>query len=361
MSSANVCCFNGCQNVSLPLSDKCVFHRNRAVCLVEDCINQVYARHLCVRHGGKKTCCALSCSSHARIGDYCVRHSKDPAKQLCSEDGCRKTAHRRQKCVRHGGGRPCHVSGCPTHARAGGLCWRHRNLVLPTVEASTLALRDDEFLAILDEWMATEEVELDSDSFMDDLDCLLADYSVVLSHVHIASINVPISAFPASMAPGPGISGACVFNGCPNRPVKSLDKCKFHRGRAKCAVDNCANQVYARQRCIRHGGKRSCVFPGCHSNARSGSFCCRHGADNTKQLCSQEGCDRVAHLRQRCVRHGGGRPCLIDGCTTHARAGGYCWRHRKCATADDMETDVMWIHLLQELAHLDETIDSAAV
>ncbi|KDO24565.1 hypothetical protein SPRG_10095 [Saprolegnia parasitica CBS 223.65] len=180
--SSTVCCFNGCFNAPLAPSDKCVFHRNRAQCLVDGCVNQVYARHLCVRHGGKKTCAFPECTSHARIGNYCVRHSKDASKQLCSEDGCTKTAHRRQKCVRHGGGRPCQVEGCTTHARTGGLCWRHRNLVLPTADTGCM-LEGHEFLAILDEWMAAEEHDgMDDQVLLNDLQALpMDDFSCLLS------------------------------------------------------------------------------------------------------------------------------------------------------------------------------------
>ncbi|KDO24566.1 hypothetical protein SPRG_10096 [Saprolegnia parasitica CBS 223.65] len=149
---------------------------------------------------------------------------------------------------------------------------------------------------------------------------------------------------------------ACVFNGCTKPATEATGKCDFHRGRTKCIIDGCANQVYARQLCIRHGGKKLCIAPGCGSNARSGDYCCRHGADNTKQICTHAGCHRVAHLRQKCVRHGGGRPCHVNGCTTHARAAGYCWRHRKRANdavLPPAEPDDLWMDVLQELARSD--------
>ncbi|OQS07731.1 hypothetical protein THRCLA_00272 [Thraustotheca clavata] len=352
------CCFKGCVHEALFPSSKCSFHRNRAQCLVEDCGNQVYARHLCVRHGGKKTCAFSDCFSHARIGNYCVRHSKDATKQQCSEDGCTKTAHRNQKCVGHGGGRPCLIAGCSTHARAGGMCWRHRNIVIPMYsENVTKSTKDAEFLAILEGWMESTENESEDDSLDDDVDALLADflqraYNIghgLISAKYLMVHRISLDIYHLTMS--------CIFNGCLNLAIPGTEKCEFHRGRTKCLVEGCANQVYARQLCIRHGGKKLCQAAGCLSNARSGEFCCRHGADNTKQTCKEPGCHRIAHLRQKCVRHGGGRPCKAEGCTTHARIGGYCWRHRipntQPSSAPTTSSKFDWIDELQDLTQSD--------
>ncbi|KAH9105681.1 hypothetical protein LEN26_014678 [Aphanomyces euteiches] len=65
----------------------------------------------------------------------------------------------------------------------------------------------------------------------------------------------------------------------------------------------------------------------CDRNVRLGSFCSAHSSAIVKKICEEEGCTNVAHNRQRCVRHGGGRKCKIQGCKTHARSGGYCCRH----------------------------------
>ncbi|OQR86682.1 hypothetical protein ACHHYP_10236 [Achlya hypogyna] len=123
---------------------------------------------------------------------------------------------------------------------------------------------------------------------------------------------------------------SCVFNGCSNPPLGDGEtKCGFHRHRRQCQVPNCCNQVYARQLCVRHGGKRICATEGCLRNARIALFCAQHARTPVRtEICSVDGCPRVAHLRHRCVRHGGGRQCKVASCKTHARRGGYCWRHR---------------------------------
>ncbi|KAH9106446.1 hypothetical protein LEN26_012759 [Aphanomyces euteiches] len=130
MSGATTCYFNDCNNQVLPGSWKCIFHRHRARCLMDNCQNQVYARNLCVRHGGKKQCEFAGCTLNARLGNVCSKHGAGDMKKRCTHEGCTKQAHERQKCVRHGGGRKCKMHGCQTHARSGGFCSRHSRLFL---------------------------------------------------------------------------------------------------------------------------------------------------------------------------------------------------------------------------------------
>ncbi|CAK4093253.1 unnamed protein product, partial [Aphanomyces euteiches] len=76
-----------------------------------------------------------------------------------------------------------------------------------------------------------------------------------------------------------------------------------------------------------------------------------------------EGCTNVALQRGRCVRHGGRRQCLVTGCQTHARKGGYCCRHRH--KADDkiklepMELRTDFDDLFQDAQALDSTLNGA--
>ncbi|OQR88818.1 hypothetical protein ACHHYP_06617 [Achlya hypogyna] len=120
----------------------------------------------------------------------------------------------------------------------------------------------------------------------------------------------------------------CYFNGCQRPSADDNDKCSFHKHRRPCEVAGCRNQVFARHRCVRHGGKRICTAPGCNANVRKDGLCARHGEPKPKRTCSVTGCENVPHRCGRCIRHGGGRPCHFPGCETHARSGGFCWRHR---------------------------------
>ncbi|CAK4067098.1 unnamed protein product [Aphanomyces euteiches] len=119
------CFFADCDNEVQPGSWKCHFHRKRSRCLVVNCANQVYARHLCVRHGGRSQCRHENCSLNRRIGNYCARHSHLDVKKTCTEPDCDKQAHARGKCVRHGGGHCCKVPSCSKHGRQRGYCHKH--------------------------------------------------------------------------------------------------------------------------------------------------------------------------------------------------------------------------------------------
>ncbi|KAF0751246.1 hypothetical protein AaE_006451 [Aphanomyces astaci] len=70
-----------------------------------------------------------------------------------------------------------------------------------------------------------------------------------------------------------------------------------------------------------------CSVPGCGITRRLGDFCSKHAP--LKKRCSTDGCETLAHLQGKCVRHGGGRLCKVDECTSHARNGPYCGRHFK--------------------------------
>ncbi|KAG9405225.1 hypothetical protein AC1031_004333 [Aphanomyces cochlioides] len=106
-------------------------------------------------------------------------------------------------------------------------------------------------------------------------------------------------------------------------PTKSA----VQRNRAKCNAPNCTNQAYARNRCMRHGAKKPCIVEHCKASRRFGSYCSKHADVTQKKKCIVDGCDKQPHARGKCVRHGGGRRCKADGCMSHARIGVFCSRH----------------------------------
>ncbi|ETV67323.1 hypothetical protein H257_16411 [Aphanomyces astaci] len=119
----------------------------------------------------------------------------------------------------------------------------------------------------------------------------------------------------------------CYFNECIAPAVDGTTKCHFHRHRGSCAVDNCHNQVYARQLCVKHGGKRRCAMPTCTANSRVGNLCSRHTTVELKKTCSEPGCTKQPRALGRCVSHGGGKKCLAPYCTANVRLTSYCSRH----------------------------------
>ncbi|OQR95298.1 hypothetical protein THRCLA_07982 [Thraustotheca clavata] len=120
-----LCMFKDCRQEALYGCTKCAFHKRRKKCSYEGCQNQVYARGLCVRHGGKKPCAFENCTNSVSGGDYCPEHGGLVTKRFCCVEGCKKQAHARKRCVRHGGGRICASYGCGHHARLGGFCLAH--------------------------------------------------------------------------------------------------------------------------------------------------------------------------------------------------------------------------------------------
>ncbi|OQR83051.1 hypothetical protein ACHHYP_15182 [Achlya hypogyna] len=304
-----ICCFNGCASPALPDATKCLQHRNRLCCASENCTNQVYARGYCVRHGGKKNCIVDGCESNARAMGLCSRHALYSTKKPCIEDNCTNFAHANQRCVRHGGGRKCKVENCQTLARLAGCCQRHSKML-------QLAPKDPELFETLK--------DLDESI----LDCVLN------STRPFRGYSIDHSQFCAMET-----TSMCRFNGCNNEALPGVAKCAFHRHRLPCAVEHCNNIVYARKLCVRHGGRHQCSHSGCDANARAGGLCARHAKVHAKHECSEPSCTNVAHARTKCVRHGGGRRCTEAGCSTLARTGGYCRRHKPLGIEEQLELD----------------------
>ncbi|OQR86705.1 hypothetical protein ACHHYP_10249 [Achlya hypogyna] len=320
-----VCIFDGCSDAPLPGKDKCHFHRYRTKCSVDDCFNQVYARRLCVSHGGKKLCAATDCNTPARVGDYCTKHTTKP-KATCTQAGCSNPAYVQGMCTRHGGGKPCSVDDCAMPARVGSFCWNHRNRVISEASMIPAAAPDncDALAQMVDEWVMDALIstnvadEIDLDGILDDI---ITDF--VYNHGssgHSFSNLIPMTT-------------TCIFNGCTNTALAFVDKCSFHRYRTKCMVEDCFNQVYARQLCVGHGGKKVCAFAKCATTVRTGDYCAKH-TKKVKPICTEVGCHHTAFINQKCTHHGGGRPCSVDECMMPARMGGFCWRHRNRIVAE---------------------------
>ncbi|KAG9404973.1 hypothetical protein AC1031_004071 [Aphanomyces cochlioides] len=117
------------------------------------------------------------------------------------------------------------------------------------------------------------------------------------------------------------------FTDCNNLAQPGSWKCYFHRKRSKCLVVNCTNQVNARHLCVRHGGRSKCLNENCSLSQRLGKYCARHTHLDLKKLCTEPGCDKQAHARRKCVRHGGGRFCNVPECMKHGRQRGFCYKH----------------------------------
>ncbi|KAF0701017.1 Aste57867_8463 [Aphanomyces stellatus] len=145
---------------------------------------------------------------------------------------------------------------------------------------------------------------------------------------------------PTSSSP----SLQCFFSQCPlpATNVGGVYKCASHRYRAKCRVEGCPNQAYARNMCVRHGGKATCKAEHCQSKCRVGEFCIRHGPTAARARCSAVDCDKTAQPSSgKCAHHGGGRFCKVDGCFSKGQFDGVCsFHHTLQQTKDDDENDI---------------------
>ncbi|OQS00357.1 hypothetical protein THRCLA_05985 [Thraustotheca clavata] len=127
----------------------------------------------------------------------------------------------------------------------------------------------------------------------------------------------------------------CYFKDC-HQPVQAGSwKCTYHRRRTRCLVEDCTNQVYARNLCVRHGGQKSCCVQGCCRNARQAGYCYRHSGDDSRRRCSSTGCMRKAILGGKCISHGGAKVCSVEGCASHVRKKGLCCRHYRLWAAEE--------------------------
>ena len=96
------------------------------------------------------------------------------------------------------------------------------------------------------------------------------------------------------------------------------------------ASDVAARAVRSGGRCIAHGGGSRCQVNGCDKGVQSRGRCSAHGGG---RRCQVEGCTKGVQSRGRCSAHGGGRRCQVEGCDKGAQSRGRCMAHgggRRC-------------------------------
>lgn len=150
-------------------------------------------------------------------------------------------------------------------------------------------------------------------------------------HCHKNPNSIPKMSSSVSTGPKPSSAGTvvhvqCCFPTCSKIVEANKTKCRAHRHRKVCGIASCKNQVYARGFCVRHGGKIRCTAPACtrYATCADTKVCVLHGGQGIKRLCKVDGCTTQAHGKQRCVKHGGGHQCKVNGCIRHAKVGGTC-------------------------------------
>ena len=99
---------------------------------------------------------------------------------------------------------------------------------------------------------------------------------------------------------------------------KGWRECKYE-GCHKCRQGNT-------QFCKQHGGGRKCLVDGCTKLARGKMYCASHGGG---KRCFEAGCIRMAvGPSGKCIGHGGGKRCEFEGCEKAAQySWTFCARH----------------------------------
>ncbi|OQR80706.1 hypothetical protein ACHHYP_17284 [Achlya hypogyna] len=232
--------------------------------------------------------------------------------------------------------KPTHATdACVTGAAAGASLAVAMCMLGPAAIATTIITTT---VVIVNQWRSKAAVKFPpsigpTKGALDTIDKSILD---VLSDIFVMSADDPwLSASEFGIIDREAVGAhssthlamGCTFLGCTKPELPDVGKCASHKNKIKCMVAGCLNQVYARYLCVRHGGKKPCEHTGCDAFASRGPYCVLHGGSIVKRFCIEPGCERQAHARFRCVRHGGGRYCTADGCNLHARSSGLCHRH----------------------------------
>ncbi|KAG9402305.1 hypothetical protein AC1031_006931 [Aphanomyces cochlioides] len=95
------CFFNGCDELVCPDSIKCLRHKRKGICRVDQCRNQVNKRGLCIGHGARDACIVPGCVSLGRSAGLCSKHSKLSNSSPCAVENCRRRVKDGAICAFH--------------------------------------------------------------------------------------------------------------------------------------------------------------------------------------------------------------------------------------------------------------------
>jgi len=114
---------------------------------------------------------------------------------------------------------------------------------------------------------------------------------------------------------------------------KSVDGCN-KKQRICCSKDGCATKAREGGLCAKHGGGKPCIHEGCAKIVSGVSRCSLHGGSR-KRKCGIPGCNKFSQSGgvDLCAAHGGGAKCKIVGCEKRRSGKGLCWGHgggRRC-------------------------------
>ncbi|ETV70709.1 hypothetical protein H257_13807 [Aphanomyces astaci] len=109
----------------------------------------------------------------------------------------------------------------------------------------------------------------------------------------------------------------------PPQPTVS-DHSNDHSNDGNVHSSNSHNDPSPKRHCVRHGKGKRCRVEDCTSSVKLYGVCWKHGGS---RLCQREGCNNHSKSRGLCWSHGGGKKCETPGCKKTGLRGGHCWAH----------------------------------
>ena len=132
------CIHEGCFRHAINPTWHCSLHGR--ICIVEECTRASRsALQKCVAHGGGSMCIVSGCGMLVRSNERCVKHGGG---KRCTVEGCGKGARGNPPlCFAHSGKRgnsPCLEEGCPNRSKgASRRCFKHGGGYKCAVEGCT--------------------------------------------------------------------------------------------------------------------------------------------------------------------------------------------------------------------------------
>lgn len=108
-------------------------------------------------------------------------------------------------------------------------------------------------------------------------------------------------------------------------PLTLKARLSHTRSRKLCTfIGGCKRVAVTKGLCVRHGGGKKCMLRDCNKGAQAGGYCRQHGGG---ARCQIDGCKKFDAGRGFCRAHGGGKRCQEKNCVKADVGGGYCTAH----------------------------------
>ena len=351
--------------------------RNKGVCTIEGCNNNVYVRKICLAH-------------------YTIWRKHRPDKPRCSVKECDKPTISKGMCSTHykksyRENSKCTVDDCENQVQGHGMCKRHLTAYKKSSEGKKEFLKsykpiEPEILKelkILEEQVKAKVIICKENNChrkvktkeycsyhykrwlsLQDNKCKYynCENNVVANNMcnkhYKKAIKIAIDKENKTIR--------CKINFC-GLPAHLIELCHRHydlqysekyaevvevEGKfiLTCKIEGCSGQHRARGLCIKHYNKwhtentdEKCSIEGCEKNTYAKRLCTKHyqfarvtklkeeGKEVKKSTCAVQGCEKISYRRGYCYYHNrtlpGSKKCKLEGCNKVISCKGLCHQH----------------------------------